>query len=47
MEILGIIPMMEVAPGDNEAENVEANAESCDSIPCNCNCDCYDCVVKD
>lgn len=29
-----------------DADDMAENASSCDDIPCNVNCDCYDCVVN-
>lgn len=49
MEALGIIPMIEFAscPSGSAEEGVQLSTEACDDIPCNCNCDCYDCVEYD
>lgn len=49
MKTLGIIPMIDSVscPSDNAEESVQFSAEACDDIPCNCNCDCYDCVDCD
>ena len=42
---LGIVPMIELDMNASEIEGI--SMASCDDVPCDCNCDCYDCVEYD
>ena len=35
-----------VADASIDAGDMTESASSCDDVPCNVNCDCYDCVVN-
>jgi hypothetical protein len=47
MNPVGIVPMIQMPSREDPGVAAEAVMAACDDIPCDCNCDCYDCVEPD
>lgn len=49
MEPVGIVSMIQLPKREDSVDKdshtvTDAVMTACDDIPCNCDCDCYDCV---
>lgn len=52
MEPVGIVSMIQLLDNEDSVHDdsdaaTDAVMTACDDIPCNCDCDCYDCVEYD
>ena len=47
MEPVGIVSMIQMPGREDSDAATNAVMSACDDIPCNCDCDCYDCVESD
>ena len=49
METVGIFSMVIATPrqDDSPSDKSESDTWTCDDVPCDCKCDCHDCVAGD